>query len=264
MLMKNTTIAAALALVIGGAVTAQAADLDRAFKPAAPILQAPSVQAGIRGFDWTGAYIGGSVGYGWGDQDWRTSGVNGGSAFTQNDSFSTKGMLYGIQIGANKHFNNNVVAGVEADIAYADVKGTFGDNGAANTKFVGANGDGGTYAGTQYDGIATVRGRIGYAFDRILPYATAGLAVGHSHAHINNLYSSADYSSGSDFSVGWTAGAGVEYAMTDNLSVKAEYLYTNFPNANYWMTLPAAGSSANIRDDAQLHTMKLGVNWKFQ
>jgi outer membrane immunogenic protein len=81
---------------------------------------------------------------------------------------------------------------------------------------------------------------------------------------VSNVYGTSDYSSGSDFSVGWTAGAGLEYAVANNVSVKAEYLYTNFPNANYWMTLPAQGSSARISDDAQLHTVKFGVNWKFQ
>lgn len=257
MMKKNLMIAAAAASLVGLASAASAADLDRQFVPTqAPQIQSPITPAAkIRAYDWSGMYLGGHVGYGWGDHRFENSLYDQGVVQPNtSNSFLSKGMLYGLQIGANHQLSNNVVLGLEADIAYADVKGNFNyDHGRT-----------GAIAGTNFDGLATVRGRVGYAFDRFLPYATAGLALGHSHGYITNVYNpSGEYTSGSDFNVGWTAGAGLEYALGNNLSMKAEYLYTNFPSVNYWMSLPAPASSIHVNDDAAFHSVKVGVNWKF-
>jgi len=253
--MKTKTIIAGAALVICGTVTAGAADFDRSKLVRAPSIQAPSTPtAKPIAYSWSGYYVGGNFGYTWGDSNFDTSIYDRGVTLPSSQSaFDSKGMMFGLQLGANHQFDNNLVFGVESDVSWADIKGEFNYD----------NGRPGAVAGTKFDAVATARARIGYAFDRFLPYATGGLAVGHGKAYINNVYSAAgEYTSGSEFTVGWTAGAGLEYAVDNNISLKAEYLHTNFPSVSYWMALPAPSSSTRINDDASFNTMKLGVNWK--
>lgn len=260
--MKNTAAAAVAALVIGG--TANASDIDRNKIVATPQIQKQFTQyAKASVYNWTGMYVGGHVGYGWGEHSFDTSLYHQGMVLPNSQvGFNSSGMIFGIQAGANRQFNNNIVLGIEADVAYSTIKGNSGNAGPVT----GLNGgsDGYYSSGTKFDGIATARARIGYAFDRLLPYATGGLAIGHGKGAISNINGvTGEYTSGSEFTVGWTAGVGLEYAMENNISLKAEYLHTNFANASYWMSLPTPSSSTRMNDDAAFNTMKLGVNWKF-
>jgi len=209
----------ALALAaLGG--TALAADLPSrkgpvSFAPVAPI------------FTWTGLY----------------AGVNGGAIFTDNRITSTgtaadtaaniafsrrpptvgaseEGFTIGGQIGYNYQFGN-FVAGLEADIAYTDLSKTTRFTGTTNAVSVFRQ---------EMDYLGTVRGRLGYAFDRFLVYATGGFAYGDvsNRATFFNagLPNQIDYAGAkSDVKYGYTVGGGVEYAFTNNLSAKAEYLY---------------------------------------
>ena len=74
--------------------------------------------------------------------------------------------------------------------------------------------------------FATVRGRLGYAFDRFLPYVTAGLAVGDINASIPG------FPGGTASNAGWTIGAGVEVGIVSNVSLKAEYLFVDLSDFN--------------------------------
>ena len=80
--------------------------------------------------------------------------------------------------------------------------------------------------GRPAQGQATVRGRLGYAWDRFLPYVTGGLAVGDINAKIPGL------PGGSITNAGWTIGAGVEVGIVSNVSIKAEYLFVDFADFN--------------------------------
>src|SRR5690606_3376964 len=83
-------------------------------------------------------------------------------------------------------------------------------------------------AGANFDWLATLRGRVGVAYDRTLLYATGGLAWGKDLGFANNVLAippAVDRASGSSTRTGWVAGGGLEHAVTDNLSFKAEYLY---------------------------------------
>lgn len=209
----KTFLLAGIALGALAAGPAFGADLARA--PAAPV-KAPLVSAPV--FSWTGFYIGGNVGYAW------------GSGTDAIDGVDPKGWLAGGQIGYNYQFQNNVLVGLEADIQGGDVNGgTFGFD-------------------SKLDYLGTVRARLGYAFDRVLPYVTGGLAYGRNTITDFGIDSSNTH-------VGWTAGAGIEYALTNNWTARAEYLYTDLGSKTY----------DNIGTDAGFtsSTARLGINYKF-
>ncbi|WP_315974901.1 outer membrane protein [Microvirga yunnanensis] len=125
--------------------------------------------------------------------------------------------------------------GIETDIQYADIGG---DN---NIPILKSDDDDDNWFGT-------VRARAGYAFDRALIYATGGLA----YAKISNGFSSSD-----DTSVGWTLGAGVEYAFTNNLTAKVEGLYVNLDQDDD--DLPVNAGS----DETEFGVIRAGLNYKF-
>lgn len=193
-----------------------AADLGRA---PAPVVKAPPAFAAPV-FSWTGFYIGGNAGYGWGNgQD--ALGIAG---------IDPSGGFGGGQLGVNYQFGNNVVAGLEADLQGGDISA---GSGALSSNL---------------DMLGTVRGRLGYAFGRVLPYVTGGFAYGTNS--IDNLGASQ-----SKTLTGWTAGAGIEYAITDHWTAKTEYLYTDLGSKFYDTIGADAGVTA--------HTAKVGINFKF-
>jgi len=100
---------------------------------------------------------------------------------------------------------------------------------------------------SKLDYFGTVRARLGYAFDRVLPYVTGGLAWGNNKITANGV-------SQSNTSTGWTAGAGVEYALTNNWTARAEYLYMDLGKSGF-QAVGDAGLTAS--------TARLGVNYKF-
>jgi outer membrane immunogenic protein len=169
-------------------------------------------------FSWTGLYLGGLAGYGWGNVD------------TDTGDFDADGFLGGVYTGYNYQFPSNVVIGIEGDVTYHDQEGSGG----------------GVSANTDWNG--TLRPRLGYAFDRFMPYITGGLAVG-------NVEASDATSSDSGTAVGWTAGAGVETAITDNVTARVEYRYTDL------------GSDAISIDsgdvDVSSHAVMVGLGFKF-
>ncbi len=170
-------------------------------------------------FTWTGLYLGGVVGYGWGEVD------------TDTTSFDADGFLGGVYTGYNYQFPNNVVLGIEGDVTYHDQDGSGG----------------GVSANTDWNG--TLRPRLGYAFDRFMPYITGGLAVG-------NVEASEPGDSDSGTAVGWTAGAGVETAITDNIVGRVEYRYTDLGSNG--ASLATAGDV-----DVSSHSVMVGLGFKF-
>jgi outer membrane immunogenic protein len=202
---------AASALLITSATFA--ADL-----PAKKQAPAPMSQSMSRAFSWNGVYGGFNGGYGSGN---FTS--DGKGAFG-----SPSGGLLGLTAGYNYQMPNNWVVGLEGDIAMGNIKSS-GNTGSSELRY-----------------FNTLRGRLGYATDRILPYVTAGYAGGTTHD---------DTGSTSDtYHHGWTAGAGLEYAITDNWSVKGEGLYVRLEDKTY----PNGGNSG-----ADLGIARIGLNYRF-
>jgi outer membrane immunogenic protein len=219
------TGAAALAIAVAFSTSAFAADLPmRTAPPAAPVVYAPL-------FTWTGAYVGVNAGYGWGQ-------VKGASAYFDDPT----GFVGGAQIGANYQMpNTNFVIGAEADIQYAGLEAKTNGAGYA------ALGE----AKQQVEWFGTLRPRAGFALDRTLLYVTAGLAYG------NQKLSIPGYASGTSTDIGWTAGAGAEYAFTNNITAKVEGLYVDLGKSDLVPAAPVTKSGT------EFGVVRAGLNYKF-
>ncbi|MGE3183005.1 MAG: outer membrane protein [Phycisphaerae bacterium] len=228
--MRLLTAAIASAALFVSAHTVSAADL-----PPQPAYKAPPP---IALYNWTGFYIGAHAGYGWGDGN-----VLGGS----ND---LDGWFIGGQLGYNWHFAGTPwVLGFEVDSAWAD----FGDS----TTFLVPGGLVG--ASTEFNYFGTARVRVGYAIDRVLLYLTGGLAWGHNEIAVVAPVGPFLVGATSDNThFGWTFGGGLEWALWDNWSAKVEYLYADLGSETYF-----GGILGGVPADAQLHTLKIGLNYRF-
>src|SRR5580700_4745681 len=204
---------------------AWAADLS----PAPAVAPAP--------YNWTGLYVGANVGYASARVTETVSG-GGGTA-----SANLPGGIGGFQIGANGQFGA-VVLGFEADF-----------DGNMATKSVIGNG---ILSGTaQIPWIGTLRGRVGYAFDRFLLYATAGGAATQLISTVN--VGAIGSSSTTNTHGGWTAGGGLEAAITDSLSARVEYLYVDTGNINVaQLGAPLVTVTGRLQDNL----VRAGVNYR--
>jgi outer membrane immunogenic protein len=201
---------------------ASAADLP-AKAPAVPYI-AP--------YNWTGFYIGANIGYGWG----RVSDDLGMSS-------NLNGVIGGGQIGYNWQ-TNNLVLGIETDFQGS------GQRASANGFVLGVPV---TVTGRiRYFG--TVRGRIGYAWDRWMVYATGGWAYTNVGLDLNTPFGSA---SSNTTKSGATVGGGVEWAFAGPWTAKAEYLYIDTGTQS--VTLLGVTENARIRN----HIARVGVNYRF-
>jgi outer membrane immunogenic protein len=222
---------------------ASAADIQRP----APVYKAP-IMTPARVYDWTGFYVGGNVGYSWGRLDNSIGGTPIGTT-------SVDGIIGGGQIGYNWQVNQ-IVFGLEADFQGSGQKGDGSFTGAPGvipaSTFTFSN---------KLDWFGTVRGRIGYAFDRWLPYVTGGWAYGHGNVSGTVTGGTAGTGSTSADYSGWTAGAGLEYAFMNNWSAKIEYLYVDFGNGPSVTLAPSAAvlSTGHLTDNI----VRVGLNYKF-
>jgi outer membrane immunogenic protein len=222
--MKRALLLATAALGLGCfAQAAYAADMPRHAPPRA---EYPTKAPAYQPYDWTGFYGGINAGYGWGDSKFNLGGVTSNS--------SPEGALLGGTIGYNYQWGQTVF-GVEGDFDWSDAHGRTGC--VAGT------------CETKNRWLSTVRGRLGYAVDRFMPYITGGAAFGDVNANIPGV------GSDRDTRAGWTVGAGAEYAFTPNWSVKAEYLYVDLGKLN------CAACGGNVKFNENI--VRTGLNYKF-
>lgn len=225
--MTNSFVRVALGtvalVVLGGA--AQAADMYRKAPPATPI------EAPVSVYNWTGFYAGANLG----GEFLRDSATAGGVRHKLNNG----SIFGGVQAGYNWQSGPFVLGG-EADIGYGH---------PSKTKAFGVN------TMKIEEGVSgTVRARAGYAVDRALVYGTGGLAWANFDTTVNNGVASAK----SDRTrAGWVVGGGVEYALTNNISAKGEYLYEDFGNMK--QTVNGVATSNKLSD----HIVRVGLNYKF-
>jgi outer membrane immunogenic protein len=198
---------------------------------AADIVEEPVV---VPVFTWTGFYVGIVGGYNWGRAHWDVRDI-------EIARFNANGGTIGGTVGYNYQFYNNVVLGLETDLAWSGAKGDI-DCGISVT------------CETKNTWIGTLRPRLGYAFDRFLPYITAGAAYGEVKHSVNDA---GDIFSTSSTRFGWTAGAGVEYAFTDQITTKVEYLYTDLGRHD------AVLDSEPVRAKWTSNAVRIGLNYKF-
>lgn len=182
-------------------------------------------------FTWTGVYIGVHGGYGWGDLDARI----GGAAVLV--STEPSGGFGGFQSGANWQFAPNWVVGIETDASFGSLDDRIG--GAIN-------------AAVKADSFGTVRGRFGYAADRMLFYGTGGVAWSHYESN----YSGGNNGTQDRFFLGWAAGAGIEYAISPRWSAKLEYIHMDFRDIVNTQAGPLLTESLSV------DTVRVGLNYR--
>lgn len=237
-LMRNFTIAAVAAagLALGAVSSASAADIAR------PVYKAPPV---VMAYNWSGFYVGGNIGWGWGEID--SNNLLGWAVTAKPDGFFGGG-----QIGWNWQAPGSPwVWGVEVDSQWSGMKDS--------ALFIGGGGGVAT-ADAKMDYFGTARLRLGYAWDRAMFYGTGGIAWGNSEVGGSVNVGGFNWAgSSSNNHVGWTAGAGFEWALLDNWSAKVEYLYLDLGNQDYFGGPAAGGFDA----DVTAHTVKVGLNYRF-
>ncbi len=242
------------------AAPALAADLS-----ARPVYKAPMMAP--LAFSWTGFYAGVSAGYGFGGSgDVSTTGQSGVNvaalaAGTRPGllSLDNSGFIGGGQIGYNWQFGS-IVAGIETDISYTN----FGDRVTINTGVLNN-----TFR-QNLDYLGTVRGRLGYAWDRTLVYATGGFAYGGVNDRVDFFgpAGQVQFSGRTDRTkTGYTVGGGIEQSIGAGWSAKLEYLYYNLgDNVVNVAAVPGgggAGTGYNTRFENDGHIVRAGVNYRF-
>jgi len=235
--MKRLLLAGVLAFAAGGQVLA--ADLPPpAPPPPPPRAPATYVPVPIPVFTWTGFYLGVNGGYGFGSSTWTGT----------TSSFATNGVLVGGTVGINYQMGGFVV-GIEGDGDWTNLKGT------ASIPPCVALGAGATGCETKSNFLGTIRGRAGWAWDRILFYGTAGGAIVNVQT---TLPPSTVFDSTTKF--GWTAGAGIEAAITPNWTAKVEYLFVDASNATCAVNCgTASGATVKFTENV----VRAGINFKF-
>jgi outer membrane immunogenic protein len=232
------SISALVAVIAGGSV-AGAADL--AVK--APVYKAPVVVP----FSWTGFYIGIEGGGGWARESFDDNNPVG-----RTDDFRATGGIFGGQAGY-RYQMGQLVLGVEGAGAWAHLTDTLSVTNAA----------GHTFSDTfTVRSLFSVTGQAGFALDRWLPYVKGGWAGATSHVFAENVAATASHSETNN---GWTVGAGLDYAITNNIVLGVEFDHYDLPFGDF--TAPASnGGTGLIVTNASRLTINavLGrLNYKF-
>lgn len=206
-------------------------------------------------YDWTGLYIGGFAGLGTGDYDYEGGFV--GEPVGVNLDTSAGGAFGGVQAGYDWQVGSWVFGAV-ADIAKTNI-----DNNLSGS----IDGIGSVSLESELEYLGTIRGRAGFAFDRALVYAHGGWAYGRTEqtATLTDAATGlSDTISDRTRRSGWTAGAGVEYAITDAISFGTEYSYVDLGNKEFFAGEAIAGvPDVFANEDVRLHTIKAAVNFRF-
>lgn len=244
-IMKRVLLTSVSALALVSAQSGFAADLGARMPVKAP--------PPVRVFSWTGCYIGGHVGWGWGRTRFADT-PNGDlvAFFTGSQSLSvdTDGFIGGGQIGCDYQFAPNWVIGLEGQFSGADI------NGSTDVSAFGFN----TTFHSKTDWLASVTGRLGYAWDpHWLLYVKGGAAWAHDKYDIGTYLGTWSTSTTRD---GWTVGGGLEWAFADNWSAKLEYQYYDFGDKDLTFINPGFTSQVETIKD-QIHTVKIGLNYHF-
>jgi outer membrane immunogenic protein len=234
-----------------------------AFAADLPTKKGPPPAPVVAPFSWTGIYLGGNLGVVF-DPDSVTNLFSNDQTFGsllppgRTNTLSPTGILGGVTAGANWEASN-FVFGLEGDLDATSAQASFSDNTCDG---------GGALCWThsaRLSGFADGRLRLGYAFDRFLPFITGGVVYGDIS---NKFYDSPNdtfgpFTLGRGGAFGWTIGGGGEYALDNHWSIKVQYLYMQFPDVIRTFGVPNGGEnySFKFKDSAQI--AEVGVNYRF-
>jgi outer membrane immunogenic protein len=250
--MKQVLAGLAGALALSMSVPAHAADLA-----ARPYTKAP-VAPVVAVYNWSGFYVGGHIGWGWGQID-NTSAAPGSTAFPTGTPFNrtdSDGFLGGVQGGFNWQINS-IVLGIEGEYTWTDIKGSTTTASPIVPAIVSS-------ASSKTDDIAMVTGRLGYAANNWLFYAKGGWAWTHGGSNgvvtrTGVVFSNTSTSVDRD---GWVLGAGAEWGFAPNWSAKVEYNHIDLGSKTITVT-QSVGANTFLDSSAKLDLVKAGVNYRF-
>lgn len=259
---------------------------------------------------WNGLYVGVNAGFGLNDVNYTgyTVGTGGGSTNTGGAALAMQsgaqyfgGPLAGAQIGYNHQFSNNFILGLEADLDWADINNNY-INPSNNSSFSAISTPGTSLASSafaigvsKYDGrtgldwLGTARIRLGYAIGNFMPFISGGFSYGqlsssasslsYGYGVSGNVFTKSGDTGSASYSIvraGWALGAGAEYMVAENWSVKGEYLYTQLQGSSAngltggYAYINNAGTITNLAGasytDATLrafgiHQARVGINY---
>jgi outer membrane immunogenic protein len=241
--MKATVLGGAAASLL--TISALAADLGIPSAPPQPV---------IPPFTWTSCYAGVHAGGAWGQKDLTdTVGVFSGVTGYSSASVDTAGYMLGGQIGCDYQFAPTWVVGIEGAASGGNISKTM-------NFAVPSIPDTASFKATT-DFLASVTGRVGLALDRWMFYGKGGVALVGDRYHADDVAGLYLFD-GTENRIGWTAGAGIEWAFTPDWSVKLEYDYYGFGTKSVLFsdsTIAMVNAPVNISQTIQLVT--LGVNF---
>jgi opacity protein-like surface antigen len=198
--------------------------------------------APAEGYDWTGPYAGVFAGGTWGSTHWATQGGNADPDYA--------GVLGGGQAGYN-YQTGRFVWGIEGDGGWSNARGAAG---CLQPLIYSCLSD--------VSALGSLAGRFGYTWGRTLFYAKGGWAFGEVTAGTSLNFGASPHgikpAQSTNWENGWTVGAGMEFALTDRWSVKAEYMHYGFPGSTFTVAQGMTASVATAGD-----TARIGLNYHF-
>ena len=242
--MNKFTVMAAAAAFVGGAAVANAADLGGSLKDAPVDNYGP-------GYSWAGLYVGASAGFGVGDTSTAISNI---TWYREEDTpgsfkiadYDLNGAIYGAHLGYNFQ-RGNIVFGVEVGINGTDMDGSQGLLTSAIT------------SERELDWYATAVARLGYASGKTLFYGFGGVAWADVTSKLSILGYTVDEQN--ETHVGWTAGLGIEHALSDRFSVRVEYSHVDLGEETTQYDLGFVSFDKDV--DVKFDAIKIGASYKF-
>lgn len=180
---------------------------------------------------WDGVYFGAFAGYAVGEAS--------DDVALESDVDLDGTWIGGFNLGADFTLTDGIVVGVVGDVAYLGLEG-IGDPAGENIAY------------DLYWG-GSIRGKLGFDGGAFLPYVTAGVAFGSAQVEGSGTETGVD----SNTHVGWTAGAGVEFAVTEDVSIDLLYRYTDYGTQDYELDVDTHEVGFTT------HSVTAGVNWRF-
>ncbi len=199
------------------------------------------------GYDWSGMFVGIQGGYAWGET--RPSSLNIFNNIRDTATVNYSDFVSGIESGYNWQ-SENLVLGFESSTTLFGISG-YERGPDRPCSFQGCHAD--------VEWFSTGRIRAGYAMDRVLPFIAGGLAMGQLKGTFDNPACSCHIN---DLSLGWTVGGGVEWAVNDKWSLKAEYLYVNLGKPSVKGTPGGLANFINV-DKYDFDVARVAVNYHF-
>jgi outer membrane immunogenic protein len=241
--MSHFALRAAVAgvLMAAGAASASAADLNHYTQ--APVT--PSIAQVA--FNWTGAYVGGNIGANWNNVS-LPIGLTGQTG-------STTAFTGGLQAGYLWQ-TNQFVYGLEANVNFDGNSRTFGYTGPAAT---GPTIPGNAYSQREREDLDFgFRGRLGYAFDRFLPFVSGGVTFADLNSRLTNVTTGRS-DSNYQLRTGYSVGGGLEYAVTNNWTVRGEYIFNDYGH----YTVNYGNNGFGYRHDVTNNALRFSINYKW-